>query len=208
MDEKSKEQPERETCVISDLYELIEQGKKFGTIYADPPWKYSNQGTRAATDNHYETLTPDEIAAFPIKDLIADHAQLHLWTTNAFLFETQKILEAWGFEYKDIFVWVKPQMGLGNYWRVSHELMVLGVRGDVPFLDHTQRSWIKERRTTHSTKPESVRRIVEKVSPGPFLELFGRRTTEGWVVWGNEIERTLFNAEAFNGAKRSITPGG
>jgi N6-adenosine-specific RNA methylase IME4 len=33
------------------------------------------------------------------------------------------------------------------------------------------------------------------------LELFGRVTTPGWVVWGNEIERTLFNAAAFEANK-------
>ena len=202
IDAKSQETPERETCVIHDLHKLVESGKKFGTIYADPPWKYGNQGTRAATNNHYETMTVNEIAELPIKDLTADEAHLHLWTTNAFLFESKKILEAWGFEYKGVFIWVKPQIGLGNYWRVSHEFMVLGIRGSLPFADQFQRSWLQERRTTHSAKPESVRRIIELVSPGPFLELFGRRTTEGWVVWGNEVERTLFNAEAFHGSKR------
>ncbi len=67
-----------ETCALSDLQALIAADKKFGTIYADPPWKYSNQSTRAATDNHYETMTPAEIAEMPISQLTAEKAHLHL----------------------------------------------------------------------------------------------------------------------------------
>jgi N6-adenosine-specific RNA methylase IME4 len=189
--------PGGETCAVSDLERLIATGKKYGTIYADPPWQYSNQSTRAATDNHYETLAPNQIAEIPIQSLAADRAHLHLWTTNAFLFECPKILEAWGFEYKGVFVWVKNQMGIGNYWRVSHELMVLGVRGGLRFFDNSQVSWICTDRTKHSVKPEEVAARIEKVSPGPYLELFGRRTRDNWTVWGNEIERTLFNEAAF-----------
>jgi N6-adenosine-specific RNA methylase IME4 len=173
-------------------------GKKFGTIYADPPWAYSNQGTRASTNNHYDTMNIEEIANLPIKELAADKSHLHLWTTNAFLFECPKILESWGFEYKGVFVWIKPQMGIGNYWRVSHEFLILGVRGGLTFLDHSQMSWVSFPRSGHSKKPEEVASIIEKVSPGPRLELFGRRTREGWTVFGNEIKKELFNQDAFN----------
>jgi N6-adenosine-specific RNA methylase IME4 len=189
--------PELETCAIDDLSSLVASGKRFGCIYADPPWKYDNQATRASTDNHYSTMSVDDIAALPVKELADEQAHLHLWTTNAFLFECPKILDAWGFEYKGVFLWVKPQMGIGNYWRVSHEFLILGVRGKLGFRDHSQMSWLQAERTRHSSKPESVRGIIEKVSPGPYLELFGRKTCDGWVTWGNEIERTLFNEKAF-----------
>jgi N6-adenosine-specific RNA methylase IME4 len=186
-----------DTCATSDLQKLIDSGKKFSTVYADPPWQYSNQGTRAATNNHYETMTISDIAALPIASLVADNAHLHLWTTNAFLFDAKSIMEAWGFQYKSCFIWVKPQMGIGNYWRVSHEFMLLGVRGSCPFMDRSQMSWAAIDRTKHSAKPEVVAQKIEKTSPGPYLELFGRQTREGWTVWGNEIEKTLFNEAAF-----------
>lgn len=194
---KNEPKPVLETCALSDLQALIDADKKFGTIYADPPWKYFNQSTRAATDNHYKTLTPAEIAEMPISQLTVEKAHLHLWTTNAFLFECPAILEAWGFEYKGVFVWIKNQMGIGNYWRVSHEFMVLGVKGGLTFQDRSQMSWLAADRTKHSTKPEEVAGIIEKVSPGPYLELFGRKTRKDWTVWGDEIERTLFNENAF-----------
>jgi N6-adenosine-specific RNA methylase IME4 len=180
---------------VVQLESLISEGKKFGCIYADPPWRYGNQGTRAATDNHYPTMSPEEIAALPIEQLAAENAHLHLWTTNAFLFDCQRIIEAWGFTYKSCFVWVKSQMGIGNYWRVSHEFMLLAVRGDCPFLDRSQMSWMEIPRSSHSAKPDKIREAVEKVSPGPRLELFGRSIVKGWTVWGNQIERTMFQME-------------
>lgn len=184
--------PSDSTCTVDDLQKLIDTNTRFGTIYADPPWQYGNQGTRASTGNHYDGMTVEEIAALPVARLAADNAHLHLWTTNAFLFDCKAIMEAWGFEYKSILVWIKPQMGLGNYWRVSHEILLLGVRGDCPFRDRGQVSWVVEDRTKHSAKPEAVRRKIEAVSPGPYLEMFGRRVAPNWTVWGNQIERTMF----------------
>ncbi len=177
--------------VVKGLAELIACGAKYSTVYADPPWAYSNQSTRAATNGHYVTMTPDEIAAMPVRDVLTDDAHLHLWTTNAFLFEAKAVIEAWGFEYRSCFVWVKPQMGIGNYWRVSHEFLLLGVRGDsLKFKDKALMSWAEIPRTEHSSKPEVVRSMVERASPGPYLELFGRMGVEGWTVMGNEVGPT------------------
>ena len=187
-----------DTCAETDLQSLIDSGQKFGTVYADPPWQYSNQATRSSTNNHYKTMTVDEICQLPISELTAENAHLHLWTTNAFLFQAKEVLEAWGFEYKSCFIWVKPQFGIGNYWRLSHEFLLLGVKGSIRFLDHSLKSWVEADRTKHSKKPEVVREFIEKASPGPYLELFGRSTCENWTVWGNEIERTLFNKDLFD----------
>ena len=181
------------TTKTDSLQTLIQTENKYGTIYADPPWNYGNQGTRAATSNHYKTMSLQEISELPIGLLAADNSHLHLWTTNAFLFEAKLIMDAWGFTYKSVYVWVKPQMGIGNYWRVSHEFLLLGVKGSCPFLDKSQMSWGQHDRTRHSAKPEAIRNIIEKTSPGPYLELFGRSTAEGWTVWGNEIEGNLFH---------------
>lgn len=177
--------------IVTDIDALA--GKTFGTIYADPPWQYGNQATRAATDRHYKTMTPAELCAMPVGDLAADDAHLHLWTTNAFLRESFDVIAAWGFEYRSVFVWCKPQMGIGNYWRVSHEFLMLGVRGDAKqFGNHEQMSYALIDRTKHSRKPEGVREKIEMVSFGPYLELFGRRPVDGWTVFGNELEPDLF----------------
>lgn len=187
-------------CTVDDLSRLVEQGKKYATIYADPPWQYGNQGTRAATGNHYDGMTVDELMKLPIRQLAEQNAHLHLWTTNAFLFDCQRIMEAWGFSYRSCFVWVKPQMGMGNYWRVSHEFMLFGIRGKCPFGSRNEMSWGEYPRTVHSRKPDDVRKKIEKVSPGPYLELFGRMPVRGWTVWGNQISKDMLDfVEVVNG---------
>lgn len=163
-------------------------GSRFATVYADPPWQYENQGTRAATDNHYETMTVDELCKMSVSRYVSEDAHLHLWTTNAFLFDAKRVMEAWGFEYKSCFVWVKTQMGIGNYWRVSHEFLFLGVRGKCPFENKGLKSWGEYKRTKHSAKPDAVRGLIEQASLGPYLELFGRRQAKGWVVVGNQVD--------------------
>lgn len=184
-----------ETCEVKDLVKLSESGEKFGCIYADPPWLYDNQGTRASTGNHYSGMTVEEICKLPISDLAAKDAHLHLWITNAFLFDAPRIFKAWGFEFRSTFIWVKPQMGIGNYWRNSHEIMLTAIKGDAKrFSDKSLKSYLECDRAGHSDKPDEVRAMLEKASPGPRLELFGRLIHNGWKVWGNQIERTLFSS--------------
>ena len=188
------------TQTIEDLERLVVEGRRFGTIYADPPWPYGNQATRAATRNHYKAhndLTIEDICALPVGELTAASAHCHLWTTNGFLREAFDVMAAWGFTYKSCFVWIKPDFGIGNYWRVGHEFMLLGIKGKAPFGDNSQQSWIAKAAGEHSAKPPAVRGLIERVSRGPFLELFGRREIENWTVWGNEIER-ISDAPALN----------
>ena len=182
---------EYESGAVADLGKLIGRGLRYGCIYADPPWAYSNKATRANVEDTYKsTMSVDEICAEPVCELAADDCHLHLWTTNAFLFDAKRVIEAWGFEYKSCFVWVKPQMGIGNYWRVSHEFMLLGIRGKPEFRRRDCMSWGQFDRTAHSKKPRDVRRLVESVSNGPYLELYGREAVENWMVYGNEVSHT------------------
>lgn len=180
--------------IVRSLDELLVMNATYSTIYADPPWEYDNTASRGAAVNHYQTLSIEELKALPISQLCAANAHLHLWTTNAFLWAAAEVIDAWGFSYKSCFVWIKPQIGMGNYWRVSHEFLLLGVRGRLPFADNTQRSWLQSRRRQHSRKPYAVRELIEKVSPGPYLELFGREELPGtaWTVFGDQVERRLF----------------
>jgi N6-adenosine-specific RNA methylase IME4 len=174
------------------LRDLIDAGRSFRCIYADPPWAFDNTASRGAAANHYPTMSLDQICQLPVSQLASYSAHLHLWTTNNFLLEARRVIDAWGFSYKSCFVWVKEQMGMGNYWRVSHEFLMLGVRGRLRFADLSLRSWLQATRTSHSTKPDVVRELVERASPGPRLELFGRRTCPGWTVYGNHVQRRLF----------------
>lgn len=178
--------------IVESLDEL--SGESFSTIYADPPWAYSNKSTRSAADGEYETMTVDEICALPVCDLASNEAHLHLWTTSSFLREAFDVMEAWGFTYKSGFVWVKPELGIGNWWRLSHEYLLFGAAKNAkcPPSDKRQKSWIEHPRGEHSAKPEAVRLMIEEISQAPRLELFCRVPAEGWTVFGNQVEARLF----------------
>jgi len=177
------------TGFVTSLQSLLDEGRRYSTIVADPPWRHDNQASRASTSNHYPTMTLEEICSEPIAALAAKNCHLHLWATSPLLPEALTVISACGFEYKGTFVWVKPQMGMGNYWRISHEILLLGIRGKLEFQDHSQRSWIEADRTKHSEKPEEIRELIEKVNPGPYLEMYGRKppVNSAWTVYGNEI---------------------
>lgn len=180
--------------IVTDLRVLVRRGVRFSTIYADPPWAYDNRAARGAAERHYRTMSVADIAALPVPELAAASCHLHLWTTAAFLFEARTVLDAWGFKYKGIYAWCKPVLGCGNYWRNGCEFMLLGVKGDLPFQDRSVPNWLIADRGDHSAKPEAVRRLIERVSPPPYLELFGRKVVpHGWAVFGDQVARTLFD---------------
>jgi N6-adenosine-specific RNA methylase IME4 len=180
--------------IVDDLCFLTALGYRFPTVVADPPWQYANTASRGAAENHYPTLTLQQICSEPIAQIADDNAHLHLWTTNAFLEDAFTIIRAWGFEYKSCMVWVKPTIGMGNYWRVSHEFLLFATRGRLPFGRNDVPSWREARRSRHSSKPFCFRELIEQVSPGPYLEVYGREEhpSTAWTVYGNQVERRLF----------------
>lgn len=161
---------------------------KFATIVADPPWQYDNTSTRGAAEDHYPTMSIAELCGLPVKDWAADQAHLYLWTTNAFLRESFDVMDSWGFTYKTTLVWVKPQIGMGNYFRSSAEYILFGIRGGLRTKDCNQRNWFEAPRGRHSKKPGYFFDLVETASYPPFLEMFARqrRLDPDWDFWGNE----------------------
>ena len=173
--------------------ETFRATKKFKTCYADPPWDIQQKGARGAS-RHYDLMTIDRIKAMPIADLMDDNSTLLLWTTSAALPDALDVMRAWGFEYKTNAVWDKYYMGLGNYFRGSHEILLHGVRGKAPFKFRGQRSTLLFPRQAHSQKPEEMIPLIERVLDGPYLELFALQRPNShadWSVWGNEIESDI-----------------
>lgn len=169
--------------------------KRFSVIYADPPWNISQTGKRGAI-NHYDLMTLERIKQMGplIKELADDNATLLLWVTSAALPAGIEVLRAWGFEYKSHAAWDKYHMGLGTYFRSSHETLLHGVRGKAPFKFRGQRSTLLFPRTEHSRKPDEMIPMIERILDGPYLELFARRrpnSRSDWSVWGNEIDSSL-----------------
>ena len=166
------------------------QNNKYKTILADPPWDINQKGKRGAA-NHYDLMTLDRIKAMPVKDLCEENAHLYLWVPNGLLQEGLDVIKAWGFVFRSPVYWIKPRLGLGNYIRNASETWLFATRGYAPVKFHAQPNWLFAPLQDHSHKPEEQFAIIERLSDGPYLELFARRRQPGWDVWGNEIDSDL-----------------
>lgn len=162
-------------------------GRRYRTILADPPWPTGQTGKLGA-HQHYDLMSIEQILRLPVAALAAEDAHLYLWCYPSTRYLAEDVMRAWGFEFKDEFVWGKDQMGLGQYFRHAHETLLIGVRGKLPVRFRGQRSFTMLPRQDHSHKPEEVHVMIQRLSPGPYLELFSRRASPGWYVWGNEVK--------------------
>ena len=166
---------------------------KFTLIYADPPWKYEfTQTENRAVENHYPTMTLEELKSLPIPNTTENDCVLLLWATAPKNSEAIELMKAWGFTYRSNFVWVKDKLGMGYYSRVQHELLLVGVKGKprTPAPSNRPSSVIYAPRTKHSEKPELVYGLIEKMYPGfKKIELFARKARPGWKVWGAEAPK-------------------
>ncbi|MFK0249738.1 MT-A70 family methyltransferase [Amycolatopsis azurea] len=162
--------------------------KRYRAILADPPWGGPNQRGGYGVDRHYPLMSLKEITALPVERLAADSSHIWLWTTTSDWHWQIRVMEAWGFSYRSAVTWTKPRLGMGQYLRSATEHLLFGVRGKAPIAFRSQPTWLFAAVQEHSHKPEEAYAIVERCSPGPYLELFARRKRPGWDVWGNEVE--------------------
>ena len=190
----------------------------FGTILADPPWRFMNRTGKVAPEHRrltrYDTLSVEEIAALPISDHVIDVAHCYLWVPNALLPDGLRVLDAWGFEYKTNLIWHKIRKdggsdgrGVGFYFRNVTEILLFGVRGKgARTLDHGRRqvNLMATRKREHSRKPDEQYRLIEQCSWGPYLELFGRGSRENWTVWGNQAEHYVPNWPTYKHNSASV----
>jgi N6-adenosine-specific RNA methylase IME4 len=165
---------------------------KYRVIYADPPWNYGDKrdGHTTGAEDHYPSMTIQELCDLPVKDLAEDNAVLFLWVTSPLLEECFQVIEAWGFQYKASFIWDKMLHNLGHYNSVRHELLLVCTRGScLPDNPKLYDSVVSIERGEHSVKPDEFRQMIDDLYPnGARIELFARRPAPGWVVWGNEAK--------------------
>lgn len=183
----------------------------YGLILADPPWNYTNQATRASTENHYPTMKPAEIKALPITDICDTPSVLFMWVTWPNLPLGLEVIDAWGFEYKTLaWTWLKTtndgkklRFGIGNYTRSNSEPCLLAFKrpfserlnrplkhGErIPVADHSVPSWIMSPRRKHSQKPDQQYDYINRLYPDlPKVELFARQIWPGWDAWGLDLK--------------------
>lgn len=189
--EKSERREERLEEISRNNTEL-DTSVRYPIIYADPPWRYENPpmgSTTRSIENHYPTMTLEEICELPVSDLAGDDALLYLWATAPKLAECFEVIQAWDFEYRTCMVWDKEKIGMGYYARNQHELLLVCRRGAIPPPETgTQPSSIyREPRGEHSAKPLFFYEMIEQAYPSlQKIELFSRSPREGWAAWGNQ----------------------
>lgn len=166
----------------------------FRTVVADPPWTPSLGSTwrtrftdKARPQRHYDTLDLDGIKALaPPTDR---QAHLYLWCLAQHVDWGYEVAAAWGFTPVITLTWRKPGLGVGRFQCNSEHVLVArkGSRHGNPF-GATGGTCFDWPRRSHSVKPVEFFDLVERVSPGPYLEMFARQPRTGWSVWGNEVD--------------------
>jgi len=136
----------------------------------------------------YRCMTLYEIGQLPVGDWAASDAHLYLWTPNAFMADACALMERWGFTYITLLTWVKNQLGMGMYYRNTTEHALFGIRGSLKTTARNVPTHIIAPRTEHSAKPGEFYRVVEGMSPGPYMDAFARKEREGWFCWGDQVE--------------------
>src|SRR5438045_2356004 len=91
----------------------LAQRQQFGTILADPPWRFMNRTGKMAPEHkrlmRYETMTNAEIMELPVAQLALPQSHLYLWVPNALVLEGLEVMRRWGFTYKTNIVWFKTR---------------------------------------------------------------------------------------------------
>ncbi len=189
--------------VIDDTIESFltyTEGKKYKTIYADPPWQFSNRTGKMAPENkklnRYATMKLEDIKQLPVEEVAEEKSHLYLWVPNALLPEGLEVMKAWGFEYKTNIIWEKVRKdgmpdgrGVGFYFRNVTEILLFGIKGDKNRTLQAGRSQVNLLRSIkreHSRKPDEFIQLIESCSPGPYLEMFARGDRANWDMWGNQ----------------------
>jgi N6-adenosine-specific RNA methylase IME4 len=198
------------------------EGKKFRTILADPPWRFTNRTGKMSPEHwrlsRYGTMSLEEMCALPVSQVADEPSHLYLWVPNALLTEGLEVMKRWGFVYKTNLIWHKIRKdggpdgrGVGFYFRNVTEVVLFGIRGKgarTLSAGRRQVNFLATRKREHSRKPDELYNIIEACSSEPRLELFARGRRDGWDAWGNEAEvyQIDWNTYAHN-SKKAVGSG-
>lgn len=142
----------------------------------------------------YPTMTIDEIKSLLVKEIADVDAHLYLWTINKYIVESYDVARCWGFKPSCLITWCKPKhgIGIGGTFVQTTEHLLFCRRGVLKARKRIDTTWFEHKRLSHSEKPKMFRDMIVDVSGDlPRVELFARQKTEGWDVWGNEVESDI-----------------
>lgn len=187
--ESAREEKRQENAAkIETLRTPLEAQGLFQTVVIDPPWDWGDEGDvnqfgRAKPD--YHTMPIEDIAKLPIGKISDENCHLYLWVTNRSLPKAFRLIETWGFRYITCITWVKPSIGMGNYFRGDTEQVLFAVKGSQPLKRRDVGTHFNAPRGDgHSAKPDEFYKLIESCSYAPYIDIFGRKGRDGWSVWG------------------------
>ena len=172
---------------------------RFRTVYLDPPWNfktYSAAGDGRSANQHYDCMNFAAIKALPVPDLLEPDSVVLMWVTDPMLEKGMELLNHWGLKFKTVgFYWTKlnadgsPFTGMGYWTRANPEQCWLATKGSPSRVHKDVRRWISSPRREHSRKPDEIYERIERLVPGPYLEMFARTERPGWTSWGNQVTK-------------------
>lgn len=190
------------------IFAPLEQNA-YSLMVIDPPWKYrtwSIKGLGKSPDQHYRTMTIEEIADLPVADLAAKDCVLWLWATQPMLDQQIEIMKGWGFRYVSHGSWVKRTkngklaIGTGYSLRNSHDTFLIGSIGKPKYVDRGVRSVVEGPIRENSRKPDEAYTAARRLVPyGRAADVFSRETRPTFENWGDEA--TLFDRKLEDAAQ-------
>ena len=181
--------------------DIFTTDKKYGLIYADPPWPQAKGGKKAVrprssgTALDYPVMQIDEIKEHLAKaaELTEENSILFLWTIDKYLIEAQQMAEELGYKLHCRMVWDKVT-GIPAAFtvRFSHEYLLFMYRGTMVPVCKEERGKIRtvfvEKPKRHSQKPDVAYEIINRLYPDlKKLEMYARREVDGYDCWGDEV---------------------
>lgn len=182
-------------------------------VVIDPPWKFNDKlpGKKRGAEKHYKTQTVEEmgktITSWRLSHTSIPTAFNILWRVASMQREALELVDRLSLVVKSEIVWVKtpkrtgvqasslpePRLhfGMGRYVRNCHEVaLICTPKGSrTPrVLNHSTRSVFFAPVGEHSEKPQEFYDLVSNLFPGPYLDLYARKSRPGWIALGNEVQ--------------------
>lgn len=161
-------------AIAAGLIELAARGQRYACVHATPPWADKCRG------GSFVSFSFSELARLPICHVAERNSHMHLWVPAKWLPHGVRLMEAWGFRYRGVCAIAKAIPEYGEHWQEVLDFLVLGVRGQRPFSDNGIPNLVYANR--RGAELETALDLIERVSPGPHLHVFGDRQKEGWTV--------------------------
>lgn len=188
------------------------------TLLIDPPWRMCTGGKSSINVHYqYDLQTQEEIKETVdgwLQDVeVNPEAHVYIWCINSFktglcrgILDAVDLCEHIGFRAITLLPWIKTNIGNPTpYGMRAVEHCLFGVRnrkgkirevawtgGSVAGVGlSSSNDYYLAPRTVHSKKPFGFYAYIEKRSQGPYCELYARNRREGWISFGNEVDRPL-----------------